>query len=462
MISRHIVFSVFFLSLFSLQAYKIEQLCDDCESSSIQFIEFCCTDRDGNFKSVIRPAKYLRHDLQHGIYLDGSSIPGCTDITNSDIQLKPDLYAPMEKLAWHNDQTGAMVRIICDMYLDNETPYQSDPRMVLKKQLEEAYSMGYDFYVGPELEFYVFDTTKDQTLMPIDWLSYAQRCDNFAISQAIVSALQILNSMNLNIEKIHHEVGPGQFEMSMHYDNALNIADCLGTAKQAIAVVAQLYGKEVSFMPKPMHGEAGSGMHLNLSLFDIQNQKNAFVNEQNPEQLSDVACHFIAGILKHAREITLLLNPTINSYKRLVKGFEAPIFICCGKKNRSAMIRIPHAGATQPSACRIEMRSPDAMCNPYLAFAALVCAGLEGIKNKYELPTLVDQNVYKMNEGTRSSLNIEMLPASFSEALEAFEQSNLMQKMLGKDLFASIVKSKRDELYAFNTAVTDWELERYY
>ena len=460
MISRRIMHGAFFLFLFSLQAYKVEQLCNDCESNSIQFVEFCCTDIHGNSRSVIRPAKYFNHDLEHGIYLDGSSIPGCTSITNSDILLRPDLYAPIKKLAWHNEQTGAMVRVICDMYLDDETPYAGDPRLVLKQQLEQAYTLGYDFRVGPELEFHISNNQK--TLAPIDSLCYAQCADNFAISQALVNALNILNSMDLNIEKIHHEVGEGQYEVSRHHDNALNIADSLGTTKQAISIIAQLYGKQVTFMPKPLADKPGNGMHLNLSLYDFNEQRNAFVNEENPEQLSIVAQHFIAGILKHAREITLLLNPTINSYKRLVKGFEAPVYICCGHKNRSAMIRIPHIRLSQPHVCRIEMRSPDATCNPYLAFAALLCAGLEGIKNKYELPMLIDQNLYKMSEKTRNAYAIETLPSSFGKALEAFENSSLMREMLGHDLFESILQAKKDELTAFNMAVTDWELEHYY
>ncbi len=440
--------------------YKVAQLCEDCESSNVQFIEFCCTDRDGNYKSVIRPINYLKNDLQYGIFLDGSSIPGCTEITKSDIQLKPDLDAPITKLPWHDNQIG-MIRIICDMYLDDTTPYTSDPRHILKKELEAAYALGYDFYVGPEIEFYVFNTTDDKTLIPLDNNNYAACSNDFALSQALANTLNVLNAMGLYIEKIHHEVGPGQFEISKHYDNALNIADQIGTIEQALSIAAQIYHKKVSFMPKPMFGKPGSGMHLNLSLFDLHHNCNAFFNPENPETISDTAKYFIAGILKHAREYTLLLNPSVNSYKRLVKGYEAPIYICCGEKNRSALIRLPHTNAMQPQAFRLEIRSPDALCNPYLAFAALLRAGMEGIKNKYTLPTLIDENIYVMNEETRTAQHIATLPHSLQEAIEAFEESSLMRELLGEHLFLSYLKAKKTELANFEQAVTDWELERY-
>lgn len=446
--------------ILSATEYKIAQLCDDCITSNIQFVEFCCTDRDGNLKSVIRPICYLKNDLEHGIFLDGSSIPGGTEITQSDIQLKPDLDAPMIKLPWHENQIG-MIRVMCDMYLDDDTPYTADPRYILKKELEELYKLGYDFYVGPELEFYVFNQTDDGTLIPLDTCKYADCTNDFAISQALANTLNVCNTMGLRIEKIHHEVGCGQYEASEQYDNALNIADKIGTTKQALSISAQVYHKTVSFMPKPMFGKPGNGMHLNLSLFDLANNCNAFYDAQNPGTMSKVAQAFIAGILRHAREYTLLLNPTVNSYKRLIKGYEAPVYICCGKKNRSALIRLPHVNASQPEACRLEIRSPDALCNPYLALAALLRAGMEGIKNNYELPNLIEDNIYKMSEQTRSAQNISTLPQSLGEAIEVFEESTLMRELLGEYLFTNYLKAKQKEWEEFQQAVTDWELARY-
>lgn len=440
--------------------YKVEQLCSSCDEYNVQFAEFCCTDINGNYKSVIRPINYLKNDLAYGIFLDGSSIPGCTEITNSDIQLKPDLFAPIEKLPWHDHQIG-MIRIICDMYLDDKTPYTSDPRHILKKELENAYMLGYDFYVGPEIEFYLFNNTDNKTMEPLDNNGYADSAQDFGISQALTNILKLLNAMNLSIEKIHHEVGPGQFEISMKYDNALNIADRIGTVKQALSVAAQVYNKKITFMPKPLFGKPGSGMHLNISLYDIHNNCNAFFDPEHPEKLSAIAQSFIAGILRHARELTLILNPSINSYKRLVKGYEAPVYICCGEKNRSALIRLPYNNAEQPHACRLEIRSPDALCNPYLAFAALLKAGMEGIKNNYSLPPLIDENIYTMNEITRHAHNIETLPTTFHEAILAFQESHLMQELLGEHLFKTYLESKKKELHSFEQAVTDWEIEQY-
>ncbi len=462
MIKRLLLGITFFTPLIASieDNFKAIQLCDDCESSNVQFIEFCCTDRDGNTKSIIRPINYLKSDLEYGIFLDGSSIPGCTEITKSDIQLKPDLNAPITKLPWHGDQIG-MIRMICDMYVDDNTPYVSDPRHILKKELEAAYALGYDFYIGPEIEFYVFNTNNDKTIIPLDKCKYADCANDFALSQALANTLNMLNAMGLQIEKIHHEVGPGQFEISKQYGNALDIADQMGTIRQALNIAAQMYHKKVTFMPKPMFGKPGNGMHLNISLFDLKHNCNAFFNPENAEAMSDVAHYFIAGILKHACEYTLLLNPSVNSYKRLIKGYEAPIYICCGVKNRSALVRLPHTNAMQPQAFRLEIRSPDALCNPYLAFAALLRAGMEGIKNKYELPHLIDENIYTMTEETRSAHNIATLPQTLHEAIEAFEKSTLMFDLLGEHLFISYLQAKKRELASFEQAVTDWELEHY-
>ena len=438
----------------------VESLLAACKQYNIAFVEFCCTDFLGNTKSVIRPIEYLEYDLNYGIYLDGSSIPGCTDITQSDILLKPAFDAIPYKLTWY-DENHSTIRITCNIYLDEHTPYSSDPRYILKKAVEKAHSMGYRCLIGPELECYIFEKTdNNHDFIPIDNKKYADSADHVVLAQALANTLKMLNVMNLKIAKSHHEVGPGQFEFPLEHDDALIIADRINTTKLALKVCANAYNTKISFMPKPLAGKAGNGMHLNISLFDQVNNRNAFYDYEN-NCMTAVAQSFIAGILKHIRECTLLLNPSINSYKRLVKGHEAPVYVCCGKKNRSALIRLPSLCTSQPQTFRMELRSPDALCNPYLAFAVLLQAGLKGIEEHYLLPPLMEENLYTIDETMRSAYNLETLPQSLEEAINLCEQSSFVQEILGKHLFDTYLASKRKELAEFCHAITDWEIERY-
>ncbi len=271
----------------------------------------------------------------------------------------------------------------------------------------------------------------------------------------------MLREQNINVEKLHHEVAPGQFEISIKYDDALSIADQVLLAKQTIKTIAQTEGMLATFMPKPLYGENGSAMHIHFSLFDINNQCNAFYDEHDPNHLSLIAKQFIAGILNHVREITALLNPTVNSYKRLIIGYEAPVNICWSTKNRSALVRIPYFNDNQPNSVRAEIRSSDAMANPYLAFAALLLAGLTGIRNNERLPEPIEENLYLLDEATLKTYNIQSLPTSLDEAIDLFQASSLSQELLGKELHSKFVKIKKQELSEFKKTVTDWEWKRY-
>jgi glutamine synthetase len=438
-----------------------ESLLDACKSYHTQNIEFCFYDFLGiQRKSINVPVNTIEdinNYLENGISFDGSSILGCTRITNSDMLLMPDLSTPTRRIPWTYDHTSS-VRVMCTMYLDKKTPYYGDPRVILQRELNTLHAMGYDLYIGPEIEFYVFEKkSKDTT--PIDHNSYADATNDISLSNALVTIVHVLNELELNVEKIHHEVGNSQFEISLKRNNALIIADSILMAKDALTSLVRNYDKKISFMPKPLANKPGSGMHLNFSLFDLSTLTNAFYDEQEPNKLSHIAQSFIAGVLKHVAEFTLILNPTINSYKRL-GGHEAPKFICCGDKNRSALIRLPNCN-DQAGAVRAEIRSPDAWCNPYLAFAALLRAGIEGIKNNYTLPKIVKENLYTVDKSILDQENIIQLPASFQEAITAFENSTLMRELLGDVLFFNYLDYKKRELEDFNNSVTNWELDHY-
>lgn len=421
------------------------------------FAEYTFTDFLGNRKSVTRPIAFLNGDLTRGLDADGSSIAGCTRITNSDILLKPDTLSIMSVPWTQND--SKTIRFSCDMYLSDDVPCPTDPRYILRKTLEEARTLGYDFLVGPELEFYCLEEKNGQ-LFPVDHGTYfdpANQCFDDGFKITLMNALMRLG---VNPEKWHHEVGPGQFEISLKYDNALLMADRIIATKHAINSIAALSGKRVTFMPKPMSGKPGNGMHIHFSLYDMQNDRNAFCDANDANLLSPIAKSFIAGVLAHVQEINLLLNYSVNSYKRL-GGHEAPKYICCGKKNRSSLIRLPQIDGDMLEAVRAEIRSPDALCNPYLAFAALLKAGLDGIKNNMELTEVVTDNLYEADHDALAMRGINLLPRSMEEALDTLRNSAFARDLLGQELFDQIVQFKDAELADYNHAITNWEIEHY-
>ncbi len=428
----------------------------------VRFVNLTFSDIHGNLKEVIQLIPYFEKSLKNGVTFDGSSMPGFASVNESDLLLKPDssttVSIPSYSLNQHastNQQVSTM-RVMCDIYNDEYTPCESSPRYVLQKIMAQAEEMGYEFYVGPELEFFIFSQQKNKPTV-CDQEGYFASGTSVRMQTAKKMLITMLQEQNINVEKLHHEVAPGQYEISIKYGNALSIADQILLAKHTIKTMAQTEGMQATFMPKPFFGINGSGMHLNFSLFDINNQCNAFYDADDPNHLSPIAQQFIAGVLNHVREITLLLNPTVNSYKRLVKGYEAPVNVCWGVKNRSALIRIPYVSDNQPNGVRAEIRSPDATTNPYLAFAALLLAGLTGIKNNEKLSKSIEKNLYRLDETALKAYNIQLLPGSLDEAIDLFEVSQFAQELLGEELFDKFIKLKRQEASAFKRAVTDWE-----
>ena len=427
----------------------------------IKYIEYTFADFLGNRKSIIRPIEYVQEDMKKGLSVDGSSLLGCKRITDSDMLIMPDSTVPFFKVPWTKNmqETITMARVMCTLHIDEQTPYEADPRALLKKELEVLKDAGFELLIGPELEFYVFfDNETEKALMPIDSYGYADSAHQVWIDNFTVMIMNILAECGLECEKIHHEVGQGQFEISLKHGNALNIADAIITAKNMLEMFVTHYGKRISFMPKPLTGKPGSGMHINFSLRALETKANAFYDASLEYNLSTFGKRFIAGILHYVPDFTLVLNSSLNSYKRL-GGHEAPKYICCGQKNRSALIRLPFSSNAE--GVRAEIRSPDALCNPYLTFATLLHAGMEGIEQEYDLQ-FVSDNLYEVDQQTVQERNIQRLPTTFQEALTYFESSSFMQNFLGKTLFENYVNYKREELHAFNQAITQWEISNYF
>ncbi|HRN78391.1 MAG TPA: glutamine synthetase family protein [Candidatus Dependentiae bacterium] len=460
---KHI--SMIFLVLLTVNIHSQETpqnqpLEEPTPGARIQFVDFMFTDLSGSFKSVTYPFWLVDRAMQDGICFDGSSVPGCTSIKDSDMLLKPDINTARDIPWTQNPDRSACV--ICDIGRNETTPYEGDPRYILKKELARAHAMGYTFVVGPELEFFLFKKDEHGKQIPSDNRNYFTPETNVGVARFKKHMLRALSEQNIKIEKLHHEVAHGQLEVSIRYGDALELADQVMLAKHTIASLAPLGGFEATFMPKPVFGQNGSAMHVHFSLYDHVNNRNAFYDPQNPYKLSDIAQHFIAGILKHAEEITAILNPTVNSFKRLVPGYEAPIFVCWGTKNRSALIRIPHINEGNGNAVRAEIRSPDPMSNPYLVFAALLHAGLEGIQNKEPLPNAVEHSLYEYTSEQLDKEHIRSLPTSLSQALDILKNSSFIKELLGEKALEEFVHLKTKELRSFNTTITDWELNHYF
>lgn len=450
---------IFFLTLILCTALhaaeSAETLINRVRKEHVNFVQFNFSDPIYNrVKTITRPITYAESDIKNGLKIDGSSVPGCRRITESDMLAVPDLNTASKKLPWTNEHTSA-ISVMCDIYEEAGQPFVAHPREILKRELNRAHELGFEFLVGPELEFYLFD----KELKMIDDNGYLDYATDWKLSNNISEMLAVLNYLDMHIEKIHHEVGPGQYEMSIECDNALKIADAITMTKHTLQSMAHNLGINVSFMPKPVQGKAGSGMHINFSLSDKETGANLFYDDEDKYNLSPLAKSFIAGIIKYVKECSLLFNSTVNSFKRLIPGFEAPIFICCGQKNRSALIRLPYS--TNPQGVRGELRSPDALCNPYLAFAALLKAGLAGVDQNLRLESIISENLYDVDAQTIQQLEIDVLPNSFREAIALFESSSFVRELLGKHLFNQLIKAKKKELMAFEQAITDWEIERY-
>jgi len=421
----------------------------------VKFIRLWFTDILGQLKSMAITVEELPEALEEGVGFDGSSIEGFARIDESDMIAMPD-PTTFAILPWR-PQEKRVARLFCDVLMTDGEPFAGDPRYVLRRNLKRAADLGYTFYVGPELEFFYFASSDVPT--PLDLGGYFDLTPLDAGTDLRRETVLTLEELGIPVETSHHEVAPSQHEISLRYTDALTMADNTMTYRLAVKEIALKNGVYATFMPKPIGEENGSGMHVHQSLF--QGERNAFFDEADPYHLSSVARAYIGGVLKHAKEITLVTNQWVNSYKRLVPGFEAPVYLSWARRNRSDLIRVPDFKRGKEGATRIEYRAPDPACNPYLAFACMLAAGLEGIENGYAAPEPVEENVFEMSEKERTARGIDHLPGSLSEAIEAAERSELLRTCLGDHLFESLLYNKKLEWANFRRHVTDWETQRY-
>jgi glutamine synthetase len=437
--------------------YSKEDILRLVKELDVKFIRLQFTDILGTLKNVAITSEQLEKALDNKCMFDGSSIEGFVRIEESDMYLAPDPNS-FAVFPWR-PQPGRVARLICDVLNPDGTPFSGDPRYVLKRALKKAADMGYDkFNVGPECEFFLFltDSEGKPTIKTHDNAGYFDLGPVDLGEDARRNICLALEEMGFEIEASHHEVAPGQHEIDFKYQDALTTADNVMTFKMVVKTMAQRNGLHATFMPKPIFGINGSGMHTNVSLY--KDGKNAFYDENDPLKLSQEAYWFIGGIIKHIKAITAITNPLVNSYKRLVPDYEAPVYIAWSARNRSPLIRIP---AAKGEATRLELRSPDPSCNPYLAFAVILAAGLDGIKNRIQPPPPMDKNIFRMSREERMKEGIDSLPASLEEAINEMEKSELIRETLGEHIFTKYIEAKRKEWEDYRTKITPWEIEHY-
>jgi len=426
--------------------------------NKVRFIRFWFSDILGFLKSFAITIDEFETALEEGMGFDGSSVEGFARIDESDMIAMPDVDT-FQILPWKTADNNVVARVFCDIYTPDGKPYQGDPRWVLKKNLERMNKMGYDhFYIGPELEYFYF---KNSNSIPevLDHGGYFDLTPLDVASDLRKETVLMLEDMGIKVEYTHHEVGPSQHEIDLRYTDAINMADYAMTYRLVVKQIAIKHGVYATFMPKPLYGHAGSGMHTHQSIFKGNN--NMFFSPTDPYNLSEIAKKYIAGLLRHAPEFTLVTNQWVNSYKRLVPGYEAPVYLSWATKNRSDMIRIPGYKPGKEVATRIELRSPDPACNPYLAFAVMLSAGLEGIENDYEPIQPVERNVYNMTEKEREELGIGSLPKDLHEAIQIAKSSEWLRKTLGDHVYYKLIENKEIEWENYRAQVTSFELERY-
>ncbi|KUK97751.1 MAG: type I glutamate--ammonia ligase [Methanothrix sp.] len=427
------------------------------EAKGVKFVRLWFTDILGLPKSFAISPSELEGAFDEGMGFDGSSIQGFARIEESDMVAKPDPET-FTILPWRAKEGQNVGRMFCDILQPNGSPYEGDPRYVLKKNLAALKDMGYDLYVGPELEYFYFKDDKSTEIL--DKGGYFDAMTTMdAASNLRRDTILTLESMGVNVEYSHHEVAPSQHEIDLRYQEALKMADIVMTYRIVVKEIAQQHGYYATFMPKPIFGENGTGMHVHQSLF--KGGRNAFFDPGDKYNLSDIGKHYIAGLLKNAPVLTAVTNQWVNSYKRLVPGYEAPVYISWARRNRSALVRMPMYKPGKENATRVEYRSPDPGANPYLAFAVMLAAGVDGIKNKYELPEPIERDIFKMTEAEKEKAGITSLPGSLIEALMLTENSSLMKETLGDHVFTNFIASKKVEWDEYRTDVSRWEIEKY-
>lgn len=431
-----------------------EWVVKECRDKGVEFIRLWFTDLLGMMKSVSITVEQLEEALDDGIGFDGSSITGYQDIQESDMIAMPD-PSTFTLLPWRPTDKS-VAKMFCDILNPDGSPYAGDPRYILKRAIKKATDLGFTFYVGPELEYFYF---KDKNgTVPLDEGGYFDLTPLDAASPLRRDTILVLKEMGIPVEYSHHEVSPSQHEIDLRYADALTMADSAMTYRLVVKEIAYKHGVYATFMPKPVFGQNGSGMHTHQSLF--KGDKNAFFDAGDPTHLSEVGKSYIAGLLKYASEMSSILAQWVNSYKRLVPGFEAPVYIAWSQRNRSALVRVPLYKPGKELAMRAEMRCPDPACNPYLAFAVMLNAGLKGIEERCELPPEMTENLFELTEEQRKEKGIETLPGSLGEAIAATEKSELMRETLGDHAFERFIWNKKNEWDEFRIQVTNYELEK--
>ncbi len=426
------------------------------KENDVKFVRLWFTDILGQVKSFAITDKELENALENGMGFDGSSITGYQDIEESDMIAMPDPDT-FEILPWRPAEK-AVARMICSVMNPDKTPYEGDPRYILQKALERAKKMGFDhYYLGPELEFFYFKS--DVSTDVLDKGGYFDLTTLDVASDLRRETVLALEKMGIQIEYSHHEVAPSQHEVDMRYADALKMADDVITYRVVVKEIASKFGVYATFMPKPIFGENGSGMHTHQSLF--KGKKNAFYDAKSEDFLSDTAKSYIAGLLKHSKEICSIFAQTTNSYKRLVPGYEAPVYVAWSRRNRSALIRVPLYHPGQEKATRCEFRACDPACNPYLTFAAMLHAGLDGIEKGYKVPKAMEQNLYHLSDAERKKKGIDTLPDSLGHAIEITASSKFVKDALGDHIFSRFVEIKRKEWDAYRIQVPKYELDKY-
>lgn len=439
-----------------MQNYTKEDIFRMVDEEDVGFIRLQFTDIFGTMKNIAVTASQLEKALNNECMFDGSSIEGFVRMEESDMYLHPDLNT-FAIFPWRPQQ-GKVARLICDVYRPDRTPFEGDPRYILKKVIKEASDMGYTFHVGPECEFFLFHTDEDgrPTTISHESAGYFDLGPLDLGENARRDMVLTLEDMGFEIESSHHEVAPAQHEIDFKYDEALTTADNIMTFKLVVKTIAKRHGLHATFMPKPKTGLNGSGMHINMSL--EKDGYNIFDEKTDENGLSKEAYYFIGGIMKHMKAISFITNPIVNSYKRLVPGYEAPTHIAWSANNRGKLIRIP---TPRGARTRIELRSPDASANPYLALALCLAAGLDGIKNQLMPPAAIDQNISMMTDVEKRECGIEELPGNLLEAVNEFEKNKFVQNILGEHLSEKFIEAKKNEYKEYHAQVTQWETDQY-
>ncbi len=433
---------------------KEEELLKIIKERNVKILRLQFTDLDGTLKQVSVPTSDIKRVLDNKVMFDGSSVEGFARINESDMYLKPDL-STFALIPWEDSKAA---RLICDVMEPDGKDCEESPRYILKKVVDQAHQMGFEAQAGPEPEFFIFEG--DGINLKNALVDSGSYFDMLPLSRSELARreiVQTLEDMGFQVEADHHEVSPSQHEIDFRYADILTTADRVQTFKLAVKTIAIKNGLRATFMPKPIEGINGSGMHVHISLF--KDGQNAFYDPTGEYELSETFTHFVAGLIEHARAITAITNPTVNSYKRLVPGYEAPVNVAWAVSNRSALVRIPQARGERT---RLEYRSPDSSCNTYLAFAVILAAGLDGLKRGLMPPKPINQNIFKMSDSEKSKNKIKSLPSNLLEALELAKKDKLVVETLGEKAFEIFLRMKETEWKKFSTAVTDWEIREYF